>query len=102
MRMFWKVLTIVLAVASSTCMLLTLSMYYWPDMTTSSRPSEGRIYPLNNHGHYTHMNESEHLLWRVTWWMFPIFAICLGALIHFVDPFSDKGRPRRLRPPQPW
>jgi len=102
MRTIWRTLTIVLAVAFFACFLVGFSMYYWPGMPTSPQPAEGRIYALNNHGHYTYMNESEHLLWEVMWWMFPVLILSLGAIIHFVDPFNEKGRPRPLRPPHPW
>jgi hypothetical protein len=70
MRALWKVLTVVLMAIWVACFLVNFSMYWWPDMPTSPRPEQGRIYPLNNHGSYTYMNAWDHRLnwtiWQVT------------------------------------
>jgi hypothetical protein len=62
MRTFWKVLTITLLVICFVSGVLGISMYWWPNIPSAPRPAEGRIYPLDNHAHYTHMNSSEYLL----------------------------------------
>ena len=81
------------------CFLVAFSMYGWPDMPTSPRPAEGRVYPLNDHVHYTYMNEWEHNLHEALWMAAPF--LCLGMfLIHwFVDPFELKRRRRFGLPP---
>jgi hypothetical protein len=101
MRTFWKILCVALLVGMLVPFLVDLSMFYWPSIPSSPRPAEGRVYPLNNHGHYTYMNRREHLLDESVQW---IFLICLPALMaiqHFVDPFEMKRR-RRLygQPPR--
>jgi len=104
MRILWKVVVVVLLVWSSlvtcvACFLVAFSIYWWPDMPTSPRPAEGRVYPLNDHAHYTYMNEWEHNLHEALWMAAPF--LCLGMfLIHwFVDPFELKRRRRFGSPP---
>jgi hypothetical protein len=60
MRTFWKILATVLFVTTFASSLIDVSMFWWPDMPSSPRPSEGRVYQLNNHGHYTYMNRREY------------------------------------------
>jgi hypothetical protein len=94
MRTFWKTLSITLF---ATCIALGVaggSLFWWPHIPSSPRPAEGRIYPLNNHGHYTYMNESEHLLWEITRGTFPILFFAFAGIQHFIDPFEVKRRRR--------
>jgi hypothetical protein len=102
MRTFWKILATVLFVTAFASVLIQVSMFWWPDMPFSPRPSEGRVYPLNNHGHHTYMNRREYLLS----WVLEDVAFASGAayaaIYFFVDPFDLKRRLRPLRPPPPW
>jgi len=100
MRVFWKVLMVTLAVTYAVCFLVSFSMYWWPDMPTSPRPAEGRVYALNNHGHYTYMNEWEHRLNERIWLAAPLLFAGFALIMHFVDPFDGK-RKRRYGPPPP-
>jgi hypothetical protein len=102
MRAFWKVLSIALFATGIGCGLISFSMYAWPNIPSSPRPAEGRIYPLNNHGHSTYMNRSEYLLRQAVWAIFPICLLGYATIWHFVDPFDQKKQPRALRPPPPW
>jgi hypothetical protein len=102
MRTLWRILTIALLAACVTFGVIDISMYGWPSIPSSPRPSEGRIFPLNNHGHYTYMNRSEYLLRESMQWGFILAAIALGVIQHFVNPFDEKKKPRPLRPPPPW
>jgi hypothetical protein len=102
MRTFWKVLSIILGAICLVCFLTTFSMYWWPSIPPSPRPSEGRVYPLNNHGHYTYMNREEHLLNESARWIFLAAFLPGSAIYYFVDPFDRKRRWRPVRPPQPW
>jgi hypothetical protein len=70
-------------------------MFWWPDMPSTPNPAEGRIYPLNNHGHYTYMNRSEYLLDETLKAMFPILLIGFAAIQYSIDPFGEI-RKRRL------
>jgi hypothetical protein len=102
MRTFWKILATVLFVTAFTSFLIALSMFWWPDMPSSPRPSEGRVYPLNNHGHYTYMNGREYLL---SWVLDDVSFVGMAGfatICFFVDPFNFKRRLRPLRPPPPW
>jgi hypothetical protein len=90
MQTFWKVLSIILVATFFSCLLLSVSMYSWPDMPTSPRPAEGRIYPLNDHGHYTYMNEPEHRLRTVIWWVLPILIVAICTIQHFKDPSGEQ------------
>jgi hypothetical protein len=92
---------IVLLVAFLSGILTSVSMYWWPQIPTSPHPAEGRVYPLNNHGHYTYMNESEYRLRTRIWWAFPILLAIIAVIQHFIDPF-DGQRKRRLygQPPR--
>jgi hypothetical protein len=81
------------------CFLVTFSMYWWPDMPTAPQPAEGRIYPLNNHAHYTYMNKWENHLRETIWLGLPFLLAGLGLIIHFIDPFGEKHRRRYGSPP---
>ena len=96
MRTLWKILSVVLAVALAGSCLFTLSMYWWPSLPSTPRPAEGRVYPLNNHGHYAYMNESEDRLRRMFWLLFPLLFGGLAAIHHFADPFDAKRRVSRV------
>lgn len=94
-KTFWKILFVVVFSTCLASILLDISMYSWPGIPHSPQPSEGRIYPLNNHGYYTYMNRSEYLLDRtLTGAFFSLFAAS-AAILLFVDPFDDK-RKRRI------
>jgi hypothetical protein len=102
MRTFWKILATVLFVTTLSSFLIDVSMFWWPDMPSSPRPSEGRVYPLNNHGRYTYMNRREYLL---SWVLEDVgFAggAAFAAIYLFVDPFDWKRRFHPVRPPPPW
>ena len=99
MRTFWKVLAATLGVIYLAFFLVDFSMYWWPDMPTSPVPAEGRIYPLNNHGYHTYMNEWEHQLDETIWLIGPFLFLCLFLIIRFVDPFDEKRRKRYGSPP---
>jgi len=90
MRMCWKILTAFLAVTFLASLAVTISMYYWPSIPRSPQPSEGRIYPLNNHGSFTYMNRTEYALRQECWWTFAICFAALGSIQLFVDPFDKK------------
>ena len=102
-KTFWKVVSIsLLTVGFGWFLVFGISIYYWPNIPSKPRPSEGRIYALNNHGFYTYMNRKEHLLSETAFW---VFAACMAAaytIKHFVDPFDEKRRIQPLRPPPPW
>ncbi len=101
MRTFWKLLAIALFATCFVFGVVGISLFWWPNIPSSPRPDEGRIYPLNNHGHYTYMNRSEHLVQEITWGGSPMLLIAFAAIQHFVDPFEYKRR-RLLygRPPK--
>jgi len=101
MRTFWKVLSVVLFASCFLSGLIGISLYAWPNIPSSPRPAEGRIYPLNNHGHYTYMNRSEHILSQIPFWITPVFLPAFAAIQYFVDPFDELRRRRLYRwPPQ--
>jgi hypothetical protein len=62
-------------------------------------PAEGRIYPLNNHGNYTYMNEWEHRLDETLSLMCPFLFVGLALIVHFIDPFDEKRKRRYGSPP---
>src|SRR5882762_6599868 len=99
MRIFWKLLSITLFTACLVFSLTGLSMFWWPNIPSSPRPAEGRIYPLNNHGHYTYMNDSEHFIQELTWGGCPILVAAFAAIQYFVDPFDYKRRRSYGSPP---
>jgi hypothetical protein len=99
MRVFWKVLMVTLAVAYAACFLVSSSMYWWPDMPKSPSPAKGRVYALNNHGHYTYMNGWEHRLNETIWLVPPLLFAGLALIMHFVDPFDEKRKHRYGSPP---
>jgi hypothetical protein len=94
MRKFWKLSSIVLFTICVAFMLTGLSMFWWPNIPSSPRPSEGRVYPLNNHGHYTYMNDSERFIHQLTLEGSPILLVAFAAIQYFVDPFDYKRRRR--------
>jgi len=101
-RKFWQVLSIVLFVLLFSSFLIGLSMFWWPGVPSSPQPSEGRVYPLNNHCHYTYMNRQEYLLNESMKWIFFVLFWPFAAIIHFIDPFDEKRRWRPMIPPRPW
>ena len=92
MLTLWKALSIVLIVILVASLAISISMYDWPDMPSSPKPSEGRIYPLNNHGHYTYMNESEYRLRQIIWSAWLPLLLLLVTIQHFIDPFGERRR----------
>ena len=90
MRTFWKFLSVALVASCFAFGLIGISLYWWPSIPSNPRPAEGRIYPLNNHGHRTYMNRSEYLLHVLPFWIYPPFLLAYGAILHFVDPFDQK------------
>jgi hypothetical protein len=102
MQTFWKILATVLFVTVFASFLINFSMFWWPDMPSSPRPSEGRVYPLNNRGYSTYMNRREYLLRWVLEDVHFAGGAAFAAIYFFVDPFDDKRRLRPLRPPPPW
>jgi hypothetical protein len=99
---FWKILTVLVFVPMLVSFLISFSMYWWPGIPSSPQPAEGRIYPLNNHGHYTYMNRTECLLNQAMWWIYPSGMAALIAIEYFVDPFDHKRRWRPIRLPRSW
>jgi hypothetical protein len=102
MKIFWKILTVVLFWTLLLSFLIDFSMFWWPSIPSSPRPAEGRVYPLNNHGTYTYMNRWEYLLDERLKWGFFVGIAALAAIQFLMDPFDYKRRPRQLRPPRPW
>ena len=98
MRTFWKGMTIGFFVLVLACTLIIVSMYWWPDMSTSPHPDEGRIYPLNAERPSVYMNEWEFLLRRALIATHLLSLAAIGAVYYFVDPFDFK---RRIRPSYP-
>ena len=75
-------------------------MFWWPNIPSSPRPKEGRIYPLNNHGHYTYMNEPEHLIQEITWVGTPVLLFTFAAIQYLADPFDQLPKQAKYgRPP---
>lgn len=101
-RKVWKVLTIFVTVTCLACFAIHFSMYFWPGIPSSPQPSEGRVYPLNNHGHYTYMNRQEYLLNQWSFWIFPALFLPAALIEYFVDPLNRKRRWRPVHPPRPW
>jgi hypothetical protein len=89
-KTFWKILFVMVFATCLASIFLDISMYWWPDIPSSPRPSEGRIYPLNNHGYYTYMNRPEYLLNRTLMGIFPLLFAAGAAIQQFVDPFDYK------------
>jgi len=75
--------------------------HWWPNIPSAPRPAEGRIYPLNNHAHYAHMNRSEY---RLREWMLscspPVVVLAPGAFRYFADLFGELCRRRLYGRPQ--
>ena len=101
-RTFWKTVSVILIVLLAVSFIINISMYWWPNIPSSPNPSEGRVYPLNNHGHYTYMNRNEYTLNESLSWAFPALFFPLAAIEHFLDPFNQKRRWQRVQPPRPW
>ena len=89
-HIFWKVAAVTSGLAAALFLLTSLSMYYWPSIPSEPRPAEGRIYPLNNHGHYTYMNLDEYRLSENAWLGFIGAFAVFAAVQHFQDPFRHK------------
>lgn len=102
MRTTWKVVSIAVKIVCLVCLLIGFSMYWWPGIPSSPRPSEGRVYPLNNYGHYTYMNRQEYLLNESIRWIFPAVFLPFAFIEYFVDPLNRKPRWLRIDPPRPW
>ena len=102
MRTVWRVLSIMVKTICVVCFLIGFSMYWWPGIPSSPRPSEGRVYPLNNHGHYTYMNRQEYLLHETVRWTFPAVFLPFAFVEYFMDPLNRKPRWRPVVPPRPW
>ena len=99
--MFWKILSVALFATCFVFGAISVSMYCWPSIPSSPRPSEGRIYPLNNHGHYTYMSEAEYRLWQTPFWITPILLPAFAVIQYLVDPFEEIRKRRLYRwPPQ--
>jgi hypothetical protein len=94
MRRFWKCLSIALFAIGIALGLIGLSMFWWPNIPSFPRPEEGRIYPLNNHGHYTYMNERERLIQELSWAGSPALLFTFAAIQYFADPFDQLRRRR--------
>ena len=101
-RTLWKALSILLVTIFLACLLIALSMPFWSGIPSEPKPSEGRAYPLNNHGQYTYMNRRESLLNSAAEWTMPAVFFPYFAIQYFVDPFDRKRRWREVRPPRPW
>lgn len=101
MKTFWKITFVVLMATYVACFVTVFSMYWWPDMPTSPRPAEGRIHPLNNHGHYTYMNESEYRLQTMIWRILPACFVGVALIYLLVDPFDQKAARRKYGSPPP-
>ena len=98
-KTFWKMLFVAVFATCLACVFVDISMYWWPNIPSSPQPSEGRIYPLNNHGHYTYMNRSEHLLDRTLVGAFLLLFATSAGIGHFVDPFDVKRKRQSYGPP---
>lgn len=90
MRTFWRTVSVILFASCFVFGMVGVSMYWWPNIPSTPEPSEGRVYPLNNHGHYTYMNRSEHLLHLIPFLIYPVFLPAFAAIQHFLDPFDKK------------
>lgn len=94
MRRLWKLVSVGLFATGVALGVIGFSMFWWPNIPSSPRPEEGRIYPLNNHGRYTYMNSSEHLIQELAWVGTPVLLFTFAAIQYLVDPF-DYLRDRR-------
>ncbi len=102
MQAIWKVVSIVVRTICLVCFLIGFSMYWWPGIPSSPQPLEGRVYPLNNHGHYTYMNRQEYLLNESVRWTFPAVFLPFALIEYFADPLNRKPRWIPVIPPRPW
>jgi CRISPR-associated Cas5-like protein len=89
-KTFWKILFVAVFATCLASIFIDISMYWWPNIPSSPQPSEGRIYPLNNHGYYTYMNRGEYILDRTLEGMFLLLFAASVGIAHFVDPFDFK------------
>ncbi len=99
MRRLWKVLSVALFATGIALGVIGFSMFWWPNIPSSPRPEEGRIYPLNNHGHYSYMNSSEHFIQQVAWAGSPTLLFTFAAIQYLVDPFDYVRRRRKYGSP---
>ena len=99
MKNFWKVAYVLLFAVFSLTFIVAFSMFYWPSIPPFPKPTEGRIYPLNNHGKHTYMNRREYQIQQDAQLILPLTLASLGAIYYFIDPFDQKGRQRRYRRP---
>jgi hypothetical protein len=90
MRNFWKILSVALFFAFAVLFLVTVSMYWWPGIPSSPQPLEGRIYPLNNHAHYTYMNRAEYDLRERMYLAIKVLIVTLALVQWIIDPFEYK------------
>ena len=90
MQTFWKIVSVTLFVTFLALFLVTFSMYWWPGIPSSPRPQEGRVYPLNNHGHYTYMNKPEHDLRDTARSAMPVLFVGFALIQFLLDPFEYK------------
>jgi hypothetical protein len=95
MLRFWKFLSIVLFATCIVSGVLAFSLFWWPNIPSSPRPEEGRIYPLNNHGHYTYMNSSEWYILEFALNGTPILLLTFAAIQYLVDPFGEIRKKRK-------
>jgi CRISPR-associated Cas5-like protein len=89
-KAFWKILFVAAFATCLASIFIVISMYWWPNIPSSPHPSEGRIYPLNNHGYYTYMDRSEYLLNRTLQGIFLLLFAASAGIAHFADPFDFK------------
>ena len=97
---FWKFVYVLLIVLGASLGFINFSMFYWPTIPSSPKPSEGRIYSFNNHGKHTYMNRQEFLIRRAGDAIVPLAVLAAVAIGYFIDPFDQKGRALRYRRPR--
>ena len=101
MRTFWKIALVACLASYMVLGMAAFSMYWWPRIPSAPRPQEGRVYALNNHGHYTYMNSSEYFLQRLAFTACPILLLTTAAILYFRDPFGElAGRRKYGSPPR--
>jgi hypothetical protein len=89
-KAFWKVITGLIFFPTFAYVMLVISMFWWPNIPSTPRPDEGRIYPLNNHGSYTYMNRREYLMQEATPFVVVPVLAALAAINYLVDPFDNE------------
>ena len=90
----WKVVAILLSLISLASIFLVISMYFWPSIPAYPVPSEGRVYPLNNHGRYTYMNQGEYQFRSAAEFTFVLSFVGFCFIQQIVDPFDYERRGR--------